>query len=318
MNVALMSALALLACSGKDGDTGAGGGDTTEPDCETTAVDASPEDGASEVFYRSNITFTMAVADDGATVSVEGPDGSVDGAAGWTDEETLTWTPSAPLAPEATYTATLSYTCGEESATWTTSATGAPIAEADIVGGAWLLDFGSGVFTEPGDIGDVVQSNLRVDMLLGVVDLSADTVTIRGAPAAEDGSGQDACAPSLEFPDPADFSENPHFEAATDQAVITAQGFSMTLRGMTLSGDFSPDGAVVEGISLRGEMVEDEEDGLVCSFVDALGVPCYPCEGLDGFLCLPIAAEELVATRVDGVTLETITEGDVRNNEDCE
>jgi len=318
MHPGKMFALVMLtACSGKTSDTGLAD-DSAPPDCETIAVSASPEDGATGVYYRGSVTFTLDVADDTATVSVEGPDGAVDGGVDWVDEQSVVWTPSAPLAPETSYTATLSYACGEESATWTTSATGAPVADADILGGSWLLDFGSGVFTEPGDIGDVVQANLRVNMLLGVVDIGEGTVTIRGAPAAEDGSGQDVCAPSLEFPEPADFSANPYFSAGTEEATITAQGFSMTLRGMALSGDFAPDGSAVEGIALVGEMVEDEVEGLVCPFVDALGVPCYPCDGLEGYLCLPIAAEQLVATRAEGVTLETITEGDVRNNEDCE
>ena len=314
----MFALLMLVACSGKDSDTGPSGDDTAPPDCEAIAVEADPADGADDVYYRGSVTFTLDAADDTAVVSVEGPDGAVDGASAWADAQSVVWTPSAPLAPDTSYTATLAYACGEESATWTTSSTGTPVVEADIVGGSWLLDFGSGVFTEPGDIGDVVQSNLRVDMLLGVVDISGDTVTIRGAPAAEDGSGQDACAPSLEFPEPADFSANPYFSAGTEEATITAQGFSMTLRGMTLSGDFAPDGQEVQGIALVGEMVEDEVEGLVCPFVDALGVPCYPCDGLEGYLCLPIAAEQLVATRVEGVTLETITEGDVRSNEACE
>jgi len=316
MSIAVL-VVGLTACNGKNGDTG--GGDSDAPTCETIEVSASPEDGTTDAFYRGSVVFTLDVADDSAEITVEGPDGAVDGAVTSSEDgETLTWTPSAPLTPGASYTATLSYSCGEETTAWTNSSTGAEVSEAVILDGAWLLDFSSGTFTEPEGIGDVVQSNLRVDMLLGVVAIDGDTVTIRGAPAAEDGSGQDPCAQSLEFPEPADFSENPHFEAETDEAIITAQGFSMTLRGMTLGGDFSPDGDVVEGISLSGEMVEAEDDNLVCGFVEALGVPCYECDGLDGYLCLQLAAVDLVATRVDGVTLDVITEGDIRANKACE
>lgn len=300
--VALVS-LALTACGGNNGDeSGTPTGTTGGTDACTATVTAFPENGASEVYYRTSVEFTMSAVESDASISLSDGSADVAGSSAVVGDRVV-FTPDAPLAPSTTYTATLSWSCGPTEVSWTTSDIGSPADPASLVGKAYSLDLGAGRFVEPPGVGDVIGSFLDTEVLLGVTAADASIVHIMGA--LGDGAGnQDICEPSFDFPVDADFTENPYFIVESDSLNLDISGVLVTIEDLEVSGAFSANGDQVAGASLRGTLDVSILEELVgsdpCSLLVAFGVSCETCSDGVTETCLSVYVDSMVATEVNG------------------
>ena len=126
-----LSLLTVLACGDKDDDTAggdAGAGDGGAQACGVEVDSTWPIDGETSAYYRTQVEFVMSAEDPEGTPTVTVTDASGADVAGSTslsdNGKTVYFYPSAPLAGNATYTATLSYCTGDASISFTTSSLG--------------------------------------------------------------------------------------------------------------------------------------------------------------------------------------------------
>jgi hypothetical protein len=309
----LFASFALVACSGGDTDPPADT-DTDVGACDITIDRVTPADGATNVYYRSAIEWEFSEADPSATVTID----NVPGASAWVDDS-LVFTPNAPLAPSTSYTWTLNYCDGANSAsgTFTTSAVGAPATEGDLPGTTFVLDVASGRFVQPPGVGALLQQQLNVDILIGVIAAGGGNIEMVGALGVEDANPptQDVCVPTIDFP-VADFSENPYFEVGPQTTTLQIQGIAITIDDLFVSGAFAADGSQISGAVLAGNIdtrplvpLVDDTPGApetaVCDLVGALGVNCEACTG-GGDFCLSLLVDSIAAVEVAGETIEVI------------
>ncbi|MEZ4317090.1 MAG: Ig-like domain-containing protein [Myxococcota bacterium] len=322
--VALCGALALVACKGDDGENPDTDTDTTG--CGVTVSNQFPSDGATGVYYRTSLEWDFSEADTTATVTLSAGGTDVAGSGEWVDSLYI-WTPSSPLDPSTTYDVNLTWCGGSSDTTFTTSAVGAVVPDADLTDAAYVLDIASGRFVQPAGVGALLQQQLTVDILIGVVDIAGTTLTLQGA-LGEEGvtpAAQDLCTESIDFPS-ANFSENPYFEVGPQNTTLEVQGISITIDDLFVSGAFSPDGGEISGAVLAGSidtrpLVDLVSPGggpeAVCELVQTFGIACEACAG-GGDFCLSLLVDQIAATEVAGLTVVTRTAADVAQDPNCQ
>lgn len=325
-----------VACSGggaKD-DTGDTTGDDTDETCSSGLDGFWPEPNASDVYYRTSIEVMFAQEEDGSSATITLNDGSADvtGTVEWSDDGmTAYFKPSAPLTPSTTYTLSVSYSCGKSATnSFTTSSTGATVDGMSVIDDVYSIDLFSGRIIEPAGVEDLLQSLLAgEDPIIILVspttyDGDANTIEIRGALGKMNGSDivQDECTESINFPLPADYSNNPYFTINGVDVPLSVQGISLKIDRLDVSGAFASDGSSIDGVSVDAfadtRPLASLGVGDICELVQIAQVECVPCADNEP-ACLKIRVTDLTAEQVDGLMgLNAITADDVTNNPTCD
>jgi len=334
----MIGLLLAFGCATKDdgttdgdagGGSGGGGGDDT---CgEPTAEAQTPQDGVSDVYYRTTVEFNFTKdTDEDATVTLEDSAGTaVDGATSWLGD-TIVFTPAGPLATTTDYKATLSHCGGSDSISFRTSDLGASLEDgaASLVGNTYAVALSDARFVKPEGVGALLGSLLTQDILIGVTDATETDISMMGALSQEGSSSQDMCTATFDFPIAADFSSAPYFSVSASELAIAISGFSISINDFVLSGDFSASGDMMGGAVLMGqidardltgvlvdsELITDDDPQAVCDMISAFGVNCEECaDGME--YCLTIHVDQINAAET-GETLTPLAEEDIAD--DCE
>lgn len=309
----------LVACSGGDDKDTSTTGETGDPDegCDVIVDSTLPASGAIDADYRAAIEFHLSDADPTATVS-----SSIAGTTTLADDnETVIFTPSAPLAPSTDYTVTLDYCGGTVDLGFKTSALGTPISDTNVlVGKTFSLDLASARIVEPAGIGSVLSSYLTQDILVGVETVSATEINMAGAIGKEDASppAQDYCTPTIDFP-VADFDEQPFFQIGPQTTTLSVAGYSIEIGNLEITGTFAADASYFGGGTLAGTidtrplapLLDDSGDeGAICDLAVSFGAVCEACPSDGEPFCLTLVADQITAVEVEGTTLVEVIDED--------
>lgn len=311
---------ALFACSGDAKDTtGDTGGD--EPvGCANSITAQFPEAGSTDVYYKTDVRFTLAAEDPTANIVVADPAGAPVTGTTTVSGTLVTWSGDA-LQPTTLYTATLSYECGDAEVSWTTSEVGPPTT-VDLVGKAYGLDISGGQWVQPAGVGDILASQLGdTQIFLSVTAVGATDITMIGAIGSA--GVQDVCSPTIPFP-AADWID-PEFSLVSPQLPLVVAGFTINIENLELSGSFAPDGSRLQGGSLKGSIDTrplgeafnlGTDENAVCDLVGTFGVPCEDC-GAGDLFCLSVWVDDMGADLL-AATVVPVTEDDIALNPDCQ
>ncbi len=306
----MIALLAVLGCTKDEPGESA-------TDCGIEVNPTSPPAGG-DFYSRGVIEVGLNDADDTATITMDGVDGS-----SWAsdDGKTMYFEPSASLSPSTAYSYTISTCTGESTVDFTTNELGTPMSDPEaITGSVYNLDLQSPDvrIVIPEGVGDVLKSYLEVSILMEVVDSSNGELEFLGAVAGDDG-GQDVCTETLNFPEKADFSEAPFFIIGPATTTISVAGYSVTIDDLEISGTFSSDGTwfgggvlagSVDTRPLAGLIGDDAGEDEVCNLVAGFGVSCIECPADGEAYCLEIKAVGLTGELESGMDLEAVTVGD--------
>lgn len=325
----LVAAISLATACGGEKDTGT---DDTDTDIDTTDTPTSstlesffPENGATDVFYKTPIeivfgqdettTATITVTTGGTEVTGETTFSS--------DGETAYFMPDADLMPSTTYEVAVAFSGGKNaSATWTTSDTGAVVDGTTLIGNIYAIDIFSGRITEPAGVGDLLGSLLGdtpINVLISPSELNGTDLTMRGALGNADLT-QDVCSESIDFPVPADYTDSPYFTIEGLNVPISVQGITLTIDTLNVSGAFSPNGDAIEGAAITASLDSRKLSGLdvgdICELVVIAGVSCVPCTDGEA-ACLDVKVDSLVAAKVGTGGITPIDLAAVEANPAC-
>jgi hypothetical protein len=324
-NILILSCLTLVACpepTDTDTDTDAG------QDCDNGIVSITPADAASNVYYRTDISVLFEAADESATLIVSNAGTEVAGTTMWMGD-TMMWQGDAALDSNTAYDVAIDYECGNPATTFTTSEVGATTDSAGLVDRTYVLDLAGGNFVEPAGVGPLLQTQLTVDILIGVTDATTEAVSMMGAIGVEGATPpeQDLCEEAIDFPAAADFSENPYFAVGPDTTTLSVQGMDIVIDELLISGAFSPDGTYIAGATLAGAIDTRPLVGLIdpagspdtiCDLVATFGVACEPCSDGTGDYCLTLLVNDISAEELAGTTLVPRTGDDIAADATCD
>ncbi len=330
--ISFMGLLALAACSSKDDDTSGATGDVgpAEPACdvEGTALGYPTADGATDFYYRGAVEFVFDGIDEDATIELaDGAGAAVDGTTAWVDSN-LVFSPAAPLAAQADYSATLTHCAGTSTVTFRTGTLGAALDDGiDLVGNTYVVSLDGARFVKPAGVGSLLLGMLEQDILLGVVAVSDTEIQMMGAISQTDSTDQDMCEPSIDFPEAADFTSAPFFSIGPQDTTLSAAGYDISISDLNFAGDFTSDGGQIGGAILSGEidardlvgalvgggLLEEEDPDAVCDLIGTFGVSCEPCASDSQAYCLSIYVDQITANVDD----QTLVAQDECNPEEC-
>ena len=322
--------LILAACGGGGGCNGKGD-DSTGDTCSARLYDTFPDDGATDMCFRSDVDFRLEGDDENGVIKLVDSSGAdVPGTTNPKSAGTLlSFHPDAPLAPNTAYTATLTY-CGEgspETFSFTTDAYGEPLAvdPTKLVGNIYAVDLkNDSRFYQPPGVANVLQPMLDRIIWLEVLDASTTGITLRLAVAADKSdSVQDMCIPTVDFDNGT--LDGPTFEVGPNDIEIPIGDVLVELQGVVASGTFSADGLTFGCGGFTGlldtrpvvPLMGGDYDAFVCETVGAYGAQCIACD--DGEpLCLQLVVDQAVTKPpAKGVKIVEITDADVESNKDC-
>lgn len=316
-------ALTAIGCDNGDAQDGIDGVGGTS--CPVFVRSSFPDDEGEDVYYRTSVQFRLNSTDETAVIELTLADsGEVVAGTSVVTDHVVSWSAAAPLEPETTYVATLTFSCGEVSNTWTTSDAGGPLEDpSDIVGNVYSIDLAEGHWVQPYGVGVLLAPYLvGVEVLVSPTEVS-DTIAMIGA--LGDGNGeQDLCKPSIPFP-PADF-ENPYFELQADRLELPLPTSSPAIDDLHLSGTFTPDGDAIAGVLVSGSLdsralvplINGSSDEAFCVLLDAaLGVQCEECADGTGPFCVTIVVDSVTADRVSGLGLVERTQEQIDADPNC-
>jgi Bacterial Ig-like domain len=317
-----------------DGGSGDGGGEEL---CDVEVESTVPEDGDSDIYYRSEITFQLSDADETAVITVVSDDGvAADGTTWWdADEPIVYFTPTEGLSPDTDYTATLTYCSGTEAVEFTTSELGTPVEDTDdLVGNVYALDLSSARWLEPEGVAEFIKGQLTTSLLVSVESVG-DELELLGAMSEESADSQDVCLPTTDFP-AADFSEQPYFQIGPEDLSLSLGGYDAYIRDFELSGAFSSDGDEISEGEIIGQLdIRDIADALggtlgttdpaeICGYLIFLGAECATCDSDGEEYCMDVHIDQVDAPLVDE-SMEVIDQQDCHvdckasyTNADCD
>lgn len=218
---------------------------------------------------------------------------------------------------DGTSTATTTATTTTGTTTTTTSTTTTPTNQ--LIGSTYSLDISGGTWVQPPGVGALLSALVAFDLLLGIDDVQPPDLYMMGAMGS--GAGQDMCVASFEFPVPADFSADPSFELQASQLILDLSGIPLLIEDVLIAGEFSADLSRIENVVFEGTMDLSTLDLLVggdtCDLMATFGIACGSCPAGSADTCLVLEVNNLTANRLNGVTLQTITQADIASNPSC-
>lgn len=295
--------------NGDDSNGNNGGDDSSgNTDCDPVSVVAStPDNGATDVAFTTEISFTLSGPDTTAEITTDIP-GSQSVSS---DGLTVSWVPSAPLASETTYTVDLKYCGGSTSVEFTTAESFAGKVENSVYG----LELANATIDEPAGVGGMLGDYLPEYVLVEVVSADAASLKLMGALAVEGSNPpeQDVCTESIDFPT-ADFGGQPYFQVGPADTMFAVAGYNVTLYDMMLAGTFNADGSAIENGELEGSIDARDIAGAVgfdaetlCMYLGYFGGSCSACPSDGEPLCLTLAVSNLNGDVIDGLDLVEVT-----------
>ena len=322
----LLPLLVLTACQNDKGADDSG----TIGACSISVESTMPVDVATDAYYRNPILFTLTGDAGDASVSLADSTGADVPGQTTTDGAKVWFTPDGPLDQAASYSATLSYCSARETAgvTFTTSTLGEALTIDDLVGRAYLLDLGTGLWLQPDGIGTFINSFLSAEIVLSIQAEEGATLDLEAVIRNVGATVQDTCVPTIGFPT-ADWSAAPWFTLGPTEADFGANGLSLPIHDAVLEGTFAADGSFLGGGHLSGNldardlaptmaeagMIGADDPALVCQLMQGFSVTCGPCTSDGEETCVPLEVINLVATEETGFSVEPVDQADC--HEDC-
>lgn len=304
--------LLLTACPATDKPVDT---DDVAPPCEVEIETTVPSSDAVDAYYRGNIEFHLSDPDPSATITTDIPGTLLISE----DSETISWVPTAPLAPSTDYTVTLDYCFGSAPLSFRTSDLGTTmVTPADLPGHTYSINLGPPTrFVEPAGIGTVLASQLTQDILVGVQGFDTDGKILMIGAIGKEGvepAAQEYCDPSIPFP-AADFDASPYFQIGPETTTLSVAGYSVEIQNLEITGTFAADGSYFGGGTLSGTidtrplapLLDDSgNEGAICDLAINFGAECQPCsDGLN--FCLTLVADQITAEGVDGLSLVEVS-----------
>ena len=325
--------LTFTACAASGGNGGCNGkdDDSAGESCNILVRDPFPDDGATDMCFRSDIEFTIDGGDENAEITLVDSAGTeIPGTTTSNPAGTLVaFHGDAPLAPNTAYTATLEHCKGEQTLSFTTDAYGEPLADAPaLVGNIYVVDLTveSGTrFHKPPGVASVLQPLLERKLFLEVLEpTSATGITLRLGVAA-DGSDteQDMCIPTVDFVNGT--LDGPTFDVGPSDIAIPIGDVLVELQGVLATGTFSTDGSsfgcggftgLLDTRPVVPLMNPDEDDNYVCELIGGYGARCIECDDGEPY-CMELEVDQAVAPTAKGITVVPISDADVENNPKC-
>ncbi len=312
------SADTATADSGDTSDTGDSGGP-----CTLGVAATEPADGAFGVFWRDSLrvwfdgswrdrlsapVFSLVADAEGTELPL---------AATWDEgEDTVTLTPSEPLAPDSLFTLGIDACGALTEANFATSAYGTPVTDgaSSLLGRTWVLRTEQIEWTQPESGGELLAAFFTEVMLIGVQDVRDDVIDLLvgvGGFTDLEGFEQLVGQGTWDVPE-VDFSHGAWFEAHGESIAFSANGVTVPVFDFTLAGTFASDGTEIAGASLGGlvdtreldEVFNLDQPDFVCTTVASeYGFTCEACP--DGEeLCVRVAGEDITLLEQPGLTLE--------------
>lgn len=319
---AIIATVALAACSGGDKDTADTdtGGDTQA--CTNSISAQFPANGDTDVYYKTDVRFTLAESDPSATITITDSAGATVNGTTTVTDKLVAWS-GDDLSPLTTYTATLTYECGDAEVSWTTSNVGTATTTA-VTGHVFALDVANGEWVEPAGVGDLLATQLG-DTQIFVAPTATDATSITMTGAIGSANTQDLCSPTIPFP-PADWAD-PYFSLQSPLLPLVVAGLVIEIEDLDLSGAFAPDASRIQGASLQGSIDTrplgvafdlGTTENAVCDLVYTFGVSCEACADGSGNFCLSVWVDSIEAADVPGLTLVDRTEADIAADPACQ
>ena len=245
------------------------------------------------VVFRPVFRFRFDEVDPLATVSLEADGVFYSVQTRWEDD-VLVVEPGA-LPPGAEVNGTV-ISCGEEETfdfDVTVSRHGAPLVAP--AGGAYTLSLAGGTFLEPAGLDGLVAEELERPLLLGIEDhqTTLDTALV------ESGATDDTvlCTGGVGYGMAAFDPQSPWLEVSYLEAFLprSAQGESLLVHDLVLTGAFDEEATEIAGITLSGRAdTRSLFDDDCASMLSPLGIDCVPCP--DGAMpCVDLVITDLTA-----------------------
>jgi hypothetical protein len=312
----MLAAIALVGCADKTGDTG-----TSPTGCGVEVETTLPADQTPDAYFRSAIEWQLSDADPTAVATLTDSNGAA--VAGTSsvnaDTDVVSFTPTDPLTPTATYTAGLSFCAGAPSITFTVGELGGDVDQAALLGNAYLVDLNTARFIEPAGVADLLLSQLENSIIIGVAAVTENTtIEMNGAISEDSSTDQDYCTPTIEFPE-ASFAAAPYFSIGPQDTDLSVAGVTLTISQLVLNGTFAPDGSYIGGAELSGELdarvlapvlgdlIEEADPDYVCDLVAGFGVSCEACSSDGEIYCITVLADSITAVQQEA-SIEVVAE----------
>ena len=288
--ISLLYTSFLFSCTttSKQADTGT---DTDFQACNITIEESNPVLGASNMYYRGEISVTLSEEDETASLSLEDASGNgIDGTLRTVGSKIL-FSPSAPLEPLTEYVIRLQY-CGSADPVFIefrTSDLGTPITGGNdsLQDTTFAVDLTSGVIVEPPGVGDLLRALLDNTFLIYADSVSDSQITVLSAISEANSTNQNFCVPTLnDFPS-VDITESPYFSLSSNSIELTVAAYSAKVYNFSVHGTFASDASYFGGAHLSGEIdsreiyplladfgIQAQGGDDVCELLDNLGVEC--------------------------------------------
>ena len=281
---------ALLVACGNDGNGGDTAGDSDAPKCANAILGQNPS--GSDINPRAAVDFLLAQADSSADIRVSSGGTEVAGTTTITGTRVL-FTPDERLASNTDFDVTLSWKCEDETASFSTNDLGdTPLDAATLQGRSWGFALTEGRVVDPPALSAVLPLMLDFDILLMVVDGDATSLNLLGGVTGDGEDTQSQCAPHIDFPTPANYSENPYFEVTADTMSLVIAGDALLVSDLLLTGTFAPGGTSIEDVYLSGNVDLGSE---LCALMGSSGVDCAACPSGGESTCIDLIVDSMTA-----------------------
>lgn len=247
----------------------------------------------SSVVFRPVFRFRFDEMDPGATVSLEVDEVFYSVQTRWEDDVLVVEPPALPPGAEVHGTV---ISCGvEETFDFDVTVTqhGRPLVAP--AGGAYTLSLASGTFVEPPGLDALLADEAQRPLLLGIEDHQTTLDTV----LAESGASDDtlSCTGATAYGMAAFDPQSPWLEVSYLEAHLprSAEGESLLVHGLVLTGAFDEGATEIAGITLSGRAdTRSVFDGDCGSVLGPMGIDCVPCP--DGALsCVDLVITDLTA-----------------------
>ena len=282
--------------------------------CDNAVVSTLPAQGATDVVANSQLTAEMTAPDPDVTITVVDDAGNAVAGTTTIDSTTVVFTPTAPMEASTPHTMTITNCSGDTAVGFTTSELGTPVADAaSLVGGTFVVDFGSARATSPAGVQGLLSAlNTSFSLAASVQGVESNSADLMLGYMAGEPPEQDLCSATIPL-DAFTFA-NPWFDLQADGASLRFSVGDVPTETLRMSGAFAADGETLQELHVHvvfdtrpivPSIDPDPEasPALACDFMGALGVPCVECASGAGAYCADIEMSGMTANRV-GATME--------------